>query len=113
MRQNPSMEPTERQMRVISLLEHNVLTEIEILDGMLDLGLSANSRDSLMRAITSGILYAFDLDWSPDWVKPGDVHTWEDDSAWLARCSICLSDSPKFGSKDSARRWALDHVASH
>lgn len=72
------MADSERQARVIALLEDNVRTEITVVNGMLDLGLSAASIERLMEGVTSGILNAFDVDWAPDWVKPGEAHTWQE-----------------------------------
>lgn len=107
------MAESERQARVVALLEDSVRTEITVTNGMLDLGLSAATIDRLMEGVTSGILYAFDVDWAPDWVKPGDVHTWNDAGEWFGRCSICLLDSPPARSEQAASAWAQSHEARH
>jgi hypothetical protein len=73
----------ERDARVVSLLEDNVRTELQVANDMLELGLSAAAIEGLMEGVTSGLLYAFAVDWSPDWVKPGQV----DDSYGSRRAS--------------------------
>lgn len=54
----------ERAKRVIALLEDNVRTELQVTNGALDLGLSNAAIESLMQGVTSGLLYAFAVDWS-------------------------------------------------
>jgi hypothetical protein len=103
----------ERAARVVSLLERNVRTESEVTNGMLDLGLSDDAVESLMQGVTSGLLYAFAVDWSPDWVKPGQVHHWEEAGRFFARCGVCLSDSPPSADEPTAATWARSHEASH
>lgn len=71
---------TERQEQVDALLESNVLAELKIVDGVLNLGLSDEAIENLMHAADSSVLYAFDLDWTTDWVKAGDVHAWQEGS---------------------------------
>src|SRR3954453_18936065 len=83
----------ERDQRLVALLEDNVRTELQVTNGVLDLGLSVDALESLMRGVTSGLLYAFAVDWSPDWVKPGQVHHWEESGRYFARCGVCLMDS--------------------
>lgn len=107
------MVQSEREARVVALLENNVRTELQIANRMLDLGLSDQNLDRIMEAVTSGILYAFDVEWSPDWVGNGEVHAWEEDGGWFARCSACLADSPHSDSREHAASWARAHEASH
>ena len=107
------MAESERQARVVALLEDSVRTEITVTNGMLDLGLSAATIDRLMEGVTSGILYAFNVDWAPGWVKPGEAHTWNDADEWFGRCSICLLDSPPARSEQAAAAWAQSHEAGH
>jgi hypothetical protein len=107
------MADSERQARVVALLEDSVRTEITVTSGMLDLGLSPEAIERLMEGVTSGILYAFDVDWAPDWVKPGEVHTWKEAGEWLGRCSICLLDSPPAHSEPEASAWVRRHETGH
>ncbi|WP_330270792.1 hypothetical protein OG205_26725 [Lentzea sp. NBC_00516] len=102
-----------RDTRVTLLLEDNVRSELEATNGMLGLGLSDDTIERLMEGVTSGVLYAFKVDWSPDWVKPGQVHAWEEDGAFFARCSECLLDSPPAESLASAEAWARKHATLH
>ncbi|CAN5526119.1 hypothetical protein BH10ACT10_BH10ACT10_17690 [soil metagenome] len=83
------------------------------MDGMLNLGLSATDIERVMQGVTSGLLSAFNIDWSPDWVKPGDVHAWQNDGNWQARCSVCLLDSLPSPSRDVAAKWGHHHEATH
>lgn len=112
-RQNEQMLATERDVRVVALLEDNVLTELQVANAALELGLSDEAVENIMQMVTSQVLYAFSVDWSPDWVKPGDVHAWQDDNAWHARCPGCLLDSPPSDSRNNAARWAHEHEAGH
>ncbi|MFJ5991006.1 hypothetical protein [Lentzea sp. NPDC092896] len=79
----------------------------------LGLGLADDAIERLMEGITSGVLYAFEVDWSPDWVKPGQVHAWEEDGVFFARCGECLLDSPPAEDRASAEAWAHEHGAQH
>jgi hypothetical protein len=107
------MAESERQARVIALLEDNVRAEIKVMNGMLDLELSESTIERLMEGVTSGILYAFDVDWAPDWVKAGEVHAWQEAAGWFGRCPKCLTDSPPATSREEASAWARDHESSH
>ncbi|MEU7532102.1 hypothetical protein AB0A74_40650 [Saccharothrix sp. NPDC042600] len=80
------MARLNRQVRVIELLEDNVRTEITIMNDMRNLGLSNSDVQRLMEGVTSSILYAFDVDWASDWVKPNGVHTWREAVGWFGRC---------------------------
>lgn len=102
-----------RAERVVALLEDLVRTELQIANGGFDLGLSDEAIERLMTGVTSGLLYGFSVDWSPDWVKPGDVHHWEEAGRFFARCGICLADSPASPDTQSAVGWAHTHEASH
>jgi hypothetical protein len=102
-----------REARVVALLEHNVRTELQVMNAGFELGLGDGIIERLAEGITSGVLYAFAVDWSPDWVKPGQVHTWEEDGAFFARCSRCLLDSPPAQDQASAEAWARQHEAQH
>jgi len=90
----------ERRERVIRLLEVNVQTELAIQCQAFGLGLSEEQIENLTAAVTSGLLYAFAIDWSPDWVKDDDVHSWQEAGSWYARCGICLVDSPGSDTKE-------------
>jgi hypothetical protein len=103
----------DREARLIALLEDNVLTELRVMNGALDLGLSDSAMESLMQAVTSSVLDAFAVDWSPDWVRAGQVHSWENSGEHFARCAVCLLDSPPAADKATAAAWAHQHVASH
>jgi hypothetical protein len=103
----------ERAERVVALLEDNVRTELLVTNGALDLGLSDAAIESLMQGVTSGLLYAFAVDWSPDWVKQGQVHHWEEAGRFFARCGVCLMDSPPSPDERTAAAWAHSHETSH
>jgi len=102
-----------REDRLVSLLEDNVRTELQVTNGMFELGLSDARIERLMEGVTSGLLYSFRVAWSPDWVKPGGVHGWEERGVFFARCSVCLLDSPAAESRASAEAWAHQHEATH
>lgn len=102
-----------RAERVVALLESNVRTELQVTNGGFDLGLSDEDIERLMQGVTSGLLYAFAVDWSPDWVKAGDVHHWKDGDRSFARCGVCLVDSPPSPDDETAVAWAHEHERSH
>ncbi|WP_439661574.1 hypothetical protein ACSHWB_08715 [Lentzea sp. HUAS TT2] len=99
--------------RVTHLLEDNVRTELKVTNDALGLGLADDAIERLMEGVTSGVLYAFEVNWSPDWVKPGQVHAWEEDGMFFARCGGCLLDSPPAEDHESAEAWAHEHAALH
>lgn len=81
------MAGSDRAGRVVSLLEDNVRSELQVVNGIEKLGLSDDVIERLMVGVTSRILYAFDVDWAPDWVRPGEVHAWQEGGVWRARCT--------------------------
>ncbi|MGL5810134.1 MAG: hypothetical protein ACRCYQ_09330 [Nocardioides sp.] len=103
----------ERAERVVALLEDNVRAELQVTNGGLGLGLSDEAVEQLMQSVTSGLLYAFAVDWSPDWVKKGHVHSWEEVGRFFARCGVCLADSPPSADERTAASWAHTHEKSH
>jgi hypothetical protein len=105
--------PDNREERLADLLDDNVVTEIRAMNAVLDLGLSEHQIENLAGAISANLLYAFDIEWAPDWVKPGEVHSWQDDGSWRARCGICLEDSPAAASEREAVSWARRHESAH
>ena len=64
---------SEGQARVVTLLEESVRDELRLSVGIEQLGLSDAQVETLAPAVTSQVLYAFDIGWSPDGVAPGDV----------------------------------------
>ena len=109
---DPSMD-RERQVRVSELLEHNVRTEIEIWNGARNAGLTDEQIQELAGSIAANVDYAFAVDWSPDWIKPGEVHSWEEGDGHFARCPTCLRDSPPSATRSKAVAWAKAHIDSH
>jgi hypothetical protein len=104
----------ERQERVIALLEDCIRTELQVTDGMLGLNLGGEALEALVRAVASGVLHGFTVDWSPGWVKqPGQVHRWEESGEFFARCGVCLVDSPPSPDELAAVTWAQNHEESH
>ena len=63
-----------REARVVALLEDNVRSELQTMNSLLELGLGDATIERLTDSVTSGVLHAFAVDRSPDWVKPGQVH---------------------------------------
>jgi len=107
------MDQERRAQRVVDLLEHNIRTEVAVANGMLDLGLTQDQVDGVAFSVVTSVLYAFDVDWAPDWVRAGDVHSWRDGGSWFARCSVCLEDSPAATTRVQAIGWAQAHEAGH
>ncbi|MFC6706064.1 hypothetical protein [Flexivirga alba] len=102
-----------RAQRVVELLEHNIRTEIDVQLGMAGRDLPDDLRMNLVQGISAEILYAFEVDWDPKWVKAGEIHAWQVDDSWYARCGVCLLDSPASPTRDQATRWATTHQLRH
>jgi hypothetical protein len=102
-----------RQARVASLLEDNIRTELQAQNATAGLGLPQEAIARLARGIAAEVLYAFEVDWSPDWVGPGQAHTWQESGDFFARCPACLGDSPPAKSREDAAAWAASHQAAH
>jgi hypothetical protein len=66
----------DRQARVDALLEDNIRTELNARNALAGLGLSEQAIDRLAWVIKTELRYAFSVDWSPRWVKPGQLHAW-------------------------------------
>ena len=107
------MQPSDREKRVVDLLEDRVREELRVTDGAYGLGLSDETIERLTGGVTAGVLYAFSVDWDPDWVREGDVHAWEESGAWFARCGTCLLDSPPAQTQTAAAAWVRSHEESH
>jgi hypothetical protein len=107
------MADDDRATRVAELLADNIRTEVDVQNAGLGLGLTSQAAENLAQAITAEVLYAFAVDWSPDWVKPGSPHTWETSGTYYSRCGICLRDSPAAATRAEAQAWAISHEASH
>lgn len=107
------MPYSEREQRVVALLEDRVREELRVTDGAYGLGLSEETIERLMGGVTAGVLYAFSVDWDPDWVREGDVHAWEESGVWFARCGACLLDSSAAKTRAEAVAWARAHEDSH
>lgn len=95
------------------LLVDNIRGELTAASALNDLSLDDVVIGRLANAVAANVLYAFSVDWSPDWIKPGEIHAWEEASEWFARCSTCLADSPPEPDRETAIRWAADHTARH
>ena len=98
----PDDAARDRQAPVDALLEDNIRTELQAQNAMADLGLSQEAIARLARGLAAEVLYAFAVDWSPNWVKPGQVHAWEESGDFFTRCPTCLLDSPPTGNRETA-----------
>ena len=65
-----------------------------------------------MFGVTSGVLYAFSLDWDPDWVKTGDFHEWQEADGHRSGCPQCLIDSPALPTAEAPVTWVRQHIRS-
>src|SRR5262249_49068073 len=102
-----------RERRVADLLVDNIHDELASASAGFGLGLDEPTLEQLARGVAANVLYAFAVDWSPDWIKPGGIHAWESAGEWFARCSVCLEDSPPMLDRENAIGWAVDHTAGH
>lgn len=107
------MPYSEREQRVVALLEARVREELRATVCAYELGLSEETIERMMEGVTAGVLYAFSVDWAPDWVQEGNVHAWEESGVWFARCGVCLLDSPGAETRAKAADWALAQEDSH
>lgn len=106
-------EPQSHAQRIAALLEDNIRTELEVQLGAAQVALSEELLRRLAWGVAAEVLYAFDVDWRPDWVKPGEVHAWKESGVWFARCGVCLLDSPASPERDEAAAWVRTHQESH
>lgn len=104
-------EPITRAQRVVALLEDNIYEEL------CNVLREEQLPDEVLRnaawAVATEALYAFDVDWNPDWVKPGRLHSWRDGGRFFARCPVCLLDSPASKTRAEAYRWVRAHERDH
>lgn len=96
--------------RELELLYDNVLSELDNQNWGSNLGLTSAALEQLAWAVTASIDYAFDVRWSPDWVRPGAPHVWHDGDGWHARCNVCLAESPASTDEDAVRGWFTRHA---
>jgi hypothetical protein len=101
-----------RSKRVVALLEDCVRTELQVTNGMLELGLAQDVIEAVMAGVTSGVLYGFDVDWNPDWTH-GEPHHWAESGRHFARCRSCLLDSPARKDSQAAMGWVQQHEQTH
>jgi len=109
----PNDAARDRQVRIAALLEENIRTELQAQNAAADLGLPQEDIARLAWGIATEVLYAFAVDWSPDWVKPGQVHTWQESGDFFARCPACLMDSAPTKTRQAAVAWIASHQASY
>lgn len=102
-----------RQERVFELLEHNVLSELRSQTAIGGPEVSEERLADLAGSVVAEILYAFRVDWDPDWVRTGQLHSWHEGSSFFARCPTCLIDSPPRLSDEEAQAWVREHEAVH
>lgn len=96
----------------MDLFRGNVLTELQVQNGVLQLGLADAVLADLADAVTANADYAVDIKWSPDWIKPGEPHVWMDDDGTYARCNDCVAESPASASRADAHAWHASHWAA-
>ena len=106
-------EQDSRAKRVAALLEDNIRTELDVQLGGVQRALPEELVRRLAWGIAAEVLYSFDVDRKPDWVKPGGVHAWEESGGWFARCGVCLLDSPASPTRVEAAAWSRTHQESH
>ena len=109
----PDDAARDRAARVASLLQDNIRTELQAQNAGARLGLSQAAIARLANGIADGVLHAFAVDWSPNWVQPGEAHTWQASGDFFALCPVCLQDSPPAKSREDAAAWAASHQAAH
>jgi hypothetical protein len=109
----PDNVAEDRAARVVMLLQDNIRTELQARNAVDDLGLSQEAIADLADLIADGVLAAFTVDWSPRWVRPGEIQTWQDSGDFFARCPACLQDSPPSKTVGQAAAWAVNHQAAH
>ena len=103
----------DRSQRVAELLVDNIRRELVAASHLHALGLDDAVLDRLAEAVAANVLYAFVVDWSPDWIKPGQIHSWESAGEWFTRCPGCLEDSPLAPHRETAISWVAHHMARH
>ncbi len=93
------------------LLAENVFTELRSGQLAWDAGIDEETLKSVAWGIAAEIVYAFDVQWSPDWVPKGHPHRWQDHEGWHTRCNDCLAESPAEVEEAVAWDWFATHRA--
>jgi len=99
----------EWENRHHELLAENVFTELRYGQLAWDAGVDESTLKSVAWGIAAEIVYAFDVQWSPDWVPKGHPHRWQDDEGWHTRCNDCLAESPAESEEADAWEWFATH----
>ncbi len=97
---------------VLRMLYDAVLDEMKAMNAFHQLGASGEALPVLAWAVTDRIDQAFDVKWSPNWVKSGEPHTWSDEQGYHALCNVCLAESGPKDTADTAANWFAAHVAT-
>lgn len=109
----PEHDSQDRESRVARLLVDNIHTELLAQNALMALDLPEPALARMARGIADEVLYAFAIDWSPRWLKPGEIHSWESSGKFFARCPACLEDSPPCTELPNAVAWARRHHGTH
>jgi hypothetical protein len=106
-----SDEGSEWGTKELELLYDAVQDELHTYNAIGRFGLADEAIRTLAWAVTSRIDYAFRIEWSPDWVRPGRPHLWKDEDGWHARCDECAQESRPSASEHDAIAWFDGHAA--
>ena len=85
----PELPPIDNFER----LTENILDELVSFNGLMVLGLEDRTLRELAKQVAVNIDYAFNVTWSPKWVKSGEPHVWSEASSTgvchFAECLLC------------------------
>ncbi len=92
------------------LLAQTVREELAAAAGMDGVELSEERLGHFAWAVSTQLDYGFRYRWDPQWVSPGQPHSWAEGDQNYARCVACLAISPPAASADAATLWYRDHL---
>jgi hypothetical protein len=107
------LEPDDESRRTkdLQLLNDAVFDELKAINAFNRFEVSDDALRTFAWAVTTRIEHAFDVKWSPKWVRPGRPHVWQDNGSWHARCNQCLEESPASSSEQIAGNWFDEHYS--
>jgi hypothetical protein len=95
-------------------LTENILDELVSCNGLMALGLDDRTLRELAKQVAVNIDYAFNVTWSPNWVKSGEPHVWSETSSTgvthFAECLLCGAVMAE-PTREAAQAAYRDHLA--
>ncbi len=109
----PQLPPIDNFGRLID----NIHDELVVKNIMLNLDLNDQTLKILAEDVAINIDYAFDVRWSPDWVRKGDPHAWHEETDSIlnhfAECVTCGAVFAEQTSNEAQAAYRLHASEQH